>query len=100
MREKRVARRGQGTETGASGVRKVGATSIGDIIRKPNCGPMLPKELRPAPGEGAYSWLIIPKAVEVLRGATVGEDIEETQELPMNPARGGIRHPQRRGRGW
>ena len=50
---------------------------------------MLPQELRPAPGEGVYSRLIIPKAVEVLRGAAVGEDIEEAQELPVDPARGG-----------
>ena len=36
-----------------------------------------------------YSRLIIPKAVEVLRGAAVGDDIEEAQELPVDPARGG-----------
>ena len=40
-------------------------------------------ELRPAPGEGVYSWLII---LQVLRGATVGEGVEEAQELPMYPA--------------
>ena len=50
---------------------------------------MLPQELRPAPGEGVYSRLIIPKAGEVLRGATVGEDIEDAQELPVDPSRGG-----------
>ena len=50
---------------------------------------MLPEELRPAPGECVYPRLIIPKAGEVLRGATVGEDIEEAQELPVDPARGG-----------
>ena len=33
--------------------------------------------------------LIIPKAGEVLRGATVSEDIEEAQELPVDPAQGG-----------
>jgi hypothetical protein len=48
---------------------------------------MLPEELRPAPGEGVYSVLIIPKACKVPRGETVGEDVEEAQELPMNPAR-------------
>jgi hypothetical protein len=56
-------RRGVGEETGASGVRKVGASSNGDSIRGPNDGPMLPEQLRPAPGEGVYSGLIIPKAV-------------------------------------
>ena len=50
---------------------------------------MMPKELRPAPGGGVYSRLIIPKAVEVLRGVSLGEDIEEEQELPVDPARGG-----------
>ena len=33
LREKRVDRRGLGTKTGASGVRKLGATSNGDNIR-------------------------------------------------------------------
>ena len=74
---------------GACGGRQVGAASDGDRIREPNGGPMLPEELRPAPSECVYSRLIIPKAGEVLRGATVGEDTEETQELPVDPARGG-----------
>jgi hypothetical protein len=42
---------------------------------------MLPEELRPAPGED-----VIPKAGTVPLGATMGE---ESQELPMNPARSG-----------
>ena len=74
MREKRVERRGVGAETGACGVRKVGAASNGDSIREPNGGPMLPEELRPAPSEGVYSGLIVKYCV--VRGATVGEDIE------------------------
>jgi hypothetical protein len=57
-------------------VRQVGAAIDGDRIREPNGGPMLPEELRPAPGECVYPRFIIPKAGEVLRGATVGEDIE------------------------
>jgi hypothetical protein len=81
VREKRVDRRWLGTEAGASVVRKVGAASNGDS-RPPNGGPMLPEEPRPAPGEGVYSGLIIPKAGKVPRGVTVGEDIEEAQELP------------------
>jgi hypothetical protein len=89
VREKRVNRRGLGTETEASGMHEVGAVSNGDSIRQPNGGPMLPEELRPAQGEGVYSGLIIPKAGKVPRGATEGEDVEEAQELPMNPARGG-----------
>ena len=60
------------TETGAIGVRKVGAASNCDRIRQPNDGPMLPEELRPAPGEGVSSRLIIPKAGKVPLGATVG----------------------------
>ena len=39
------------------------------------------------PGSCPRLW--VPKAGEVLRGATVGEDIEEAQELPVDPARGG-----------
>ena len=89
MREKRVDRRGRGTETGSNGVHKVSAASNCDSIREPHGGPMLPEELRPAPGQGVYSRLIIPKAGKVPLGATVGEDVEEAQELPMNPARGG-----------
>ena len=54
---------------------------------------MLPEEVRPAPGEGVYSWLIIPKAGTVPLCATVGEDVEVAQELPMNPTRG--RHDTR-----
>ena len=88
MREKQVDRRRLGAETGVSGVRKVGSASSGDSIREPNGGPMLPEELRPAPGEGVYSGLVIPQAGKVPLGSTVGEDVEEAQELPMKPARG------------
>ena len=55
-------------------MRQVGAASNGDRIREPNGGLMLPEELRPAPGECVYPRLTIPKAGEVLRGATVSED--------------------------
>ena len=91
MREKRVERRRVGAKTGACGVRQVGAASDGDRVREPNGGPMLPEELRPAPCECVYPRLIIPEAGEVLLGATVGQDIEEAQELPVDPARGGRR---------
>ena len=67
----------------------MGAASNGDSILQPNVGPMLPEELRPAPSEDVYSWLIIPKAGTVPRSATVGEYVGEAKELPMNPARGG-----------
>ena len=89
MREKRVERRRVGAETGACGLRQVGAASDGDRVREPNGGPMLPEELRPAPCECVYPRLIISEAVEVLLGAMVGQDIEEAQELPVDPARGG-----------
>jgi hypothetical protein len=42
------------TSLPTDGVRKVGAASNGESIRQPNGGPMLPEELRPAPGEGAW----------------------------------------------
>ena len=60
LREK-LKRRGLSTETGAGGVRKVGAASNGDSIREPNAGPILPEELRPAPGEGVYSRLALAR---------------------------------------
>ena len=50
---------------------------------------MLTEELRPAPGKGVYSRLIIPKAVEVLREVSVGEHIEKAQDLPVDPAQRG-----------
>ena len=71
LREK-LEHRGPGAETGSSGLRKVGAASNGDSIREANGGPMLPEALRPAPGQGVHSGLIISKAGEVLCGATVG----------------------------
>ena len=58
----------------------------------------MPEELRPAPGEGLYSRLIIPKAVEVLRAAVVGEDVEEAQELAVD-ATGGAQHARQEGVG-
>ena len=72
MQEKRVDRKGLGTETGTSGVRKVGTASNSDGICQPHGGSMLPAELRHAPDEDVYSRLIIPKAVKIPRGATVG----------------------------
>ena len=52
---------------------------------------VVPRELRSAPCEGvdSDSMLVIPQASKVPLGATVGEDVEEAQELPTNSARGG-----------
>ena len=33
--------------------------------------------------------LVIPHVSEVLQSASVGKDVEEAQELPVNPSRGG-----------
>ena len=59
-------------------------------------------DVQPAPGEGVYSGLAVPKAGKVPRGETrrpqgwqstsgetMGEHEEETQEVPMKPAQGG-----------
>ena len=46
---------------------------------------MLPEELRPVPGEGVYSGLVIPQAGNVPLGAPVVEDVEEAQELLSGP---------------
>ena len=88
MREKRVDRRGLGTETWAIGVRKASAACNCDSICKPCGSPVSPEELRPAPGEGVYSWFVTPQAGRVPLCVTVGKDVEEAQELRMNPARG------------
>ena len=49
---------------------------------------MLPVALRPAPGEGISARLGIPQVVKVPQGAPMGKDVEEAQELPVNPPRG------------
>ena len=49
---------------------------------------MLPGELRPEPSEGVDSGLVIPQADKIPLGAEVGKDVEVSQELSMNPARG------------
>ena len=45
-------------------------------------------ESRSAPGKSLSSGLVIPQVGKVLSGAPVGKDVEEAQELPVNPARG------------
>ena len=50
---------------------------------------MLPVVLRPAPGECISAMFGFPHVGKVLLRAPVGKDVEETQELPVNPARGG-----------
>ena len=49
---------------------------------------MLPVVMRPAPGEGIREGLGIPQVVKVPLGAPVGKDVEEAQELPIDPTRG------------
>jgi hypothetical protein len=48
----------------------------------------LPVELSSAPGEGLSSGLVILQVGKVPSGVPVGKDVEEAQELPVNPARG------------
>ena len=49
---------------------------------------MLPVVLRPAPGEGISARLDIPKVVKVPRGAPVGKNLKEAQELNRGVALG------------
>ena len=60
----------------------------GDSVRKADGGAMLPEELTSSPGEGIIAGLVIPQVGKVPSGAPVGKDVEEAQELPVNPTRG------------
>ena len=71
------------------GVREVSATRDGDRIAEADGSLMFPEVLRPAPGEGIRARLMIPHVGKVLLRAPVGKDVEEAQELPVNPSRGG-----------
>jgi hypothetical protein len=75
------------------GVREVGATCDSDSVAEADGSLMFPEVLRPAPGEGISAGLIIRHVGKVLQGAPVGKDVEEAQELPVNPPR--CRHDTR-----
>jgi hypothetical protein len=75
------------------GVREVSATCDRDSVAEADSSLMFPEVLRPAPGEGISAGLVVPHVGEVLQGAPVGKDVEEAQELPVNPPRG--RHDTR-----
>jgi hypothetical protein len=67
---------------------EVSTADDGDSVRKADGGAMLPEELTSSPGEGISAWLVIPQVGKVPSGAPVGKDVEEAQELPVNPTRG------------
>ena len=67
------------------GVREVSAAGDSDGVGEADGCPMSPVVLRPAPGEGISARLGFPQVVKVLQGAPVGKDVEEAQELPVNP---------------
>ena len=69
------------------GVREVSTTRDGDRIAKADGSLMSPEVLRPAPGEGIRARLMILHVGKVHDRAPVGEDVEEAQELPVNPFR-------------
>ena len=75
------------------GVREVSATCNSHSVAEADGSLVLPEVLRPAPGEGISAGLVIPHVSEVLQGASVGKDVEEAQELPVNAPRG--RHDAR-----
>ena len=70
------------------GVREVSATCDSDSVAEADCSLMFPEVLRPAPREGISAGLIFPHVGKVLQGAPVAKDVEEAQELPVNPPRG------------
>ena len=67
---------------------EVSTADDGEGVRKADGGAMLPEELTSSPGEGIIAWLFIPQVGKVPSGAPVGKDVEEAQELPVNPTRG------------
>ena len=75
------------------GVREVSVTCDSDSVAEADGSLMFPEVLRPAPCEGISARLIIPHVGKVLEGAPVGKDVEEAQEVPVNPPRG--RHDTR-----
>ena len=70
------------------GVREVSTTRDGDRIAEADGSLMFPEVLRPAPGEGIRTRLMIPHVGKVLLRAPVGKckDVEEAQKLPVNPS--------------
>ena len=69
-------------------MREVSATCDSDGVAEADGSLMFPEVLRPAPGEGISARLGVPHVGKVLQGAPVGNDVEEAQELPVNPTRG------------
>ena len=83
----------EGGVPGTSGVREVSVTCDSDGVAEADDSLIFPEVLRPAPGESIGASLIVPHVGKVLQGAPVGKDVEEAQELPVNPPRG--RHDTR-----
>ena len=71
------------------GVREVRATCDSDRVAEADGSLMFAEVLRPAPCEGISARLIIPHVGKALDSAPVGKDVEEAQEPPVNPSRGG-----------
>jgi hypothetical protein len=84
----RPSQQQSGPTVGNEGVYEVSAAGDGDGISEADGGRMLPVVLRPAPGESISARLGIPQIVKIPLGAPVGKDVEEAQELPVNPTRG------------
>ena len=65
---------------------EVSATRDGDHIAEADGSLMFPEVLRLVPGESIRARLMIPHFGKVLLLTTVGKDVEEAQELPVNPS--------------
>jgi hypothetical protein len=74
-------------------VREVSATCDSDSVAEDEGSLMFPEVLRQVTGEGINAGLVVTHVGKVLQGAPVGKDVEEAQELPVNPPRG--RHDTR-----
>ena len=75
--------------TRTRGVREVSVTCDSDSVAEADGSRMFPEVLGPAPCEGIIASLIIPHVGKVLDRAPVGKDVEEAQELPVDPPQGG-----------
>ena len=66
------------------GLREGCATCNRHSVAEADSSLKLPEVLRPVPGEGISAGLVVPHVSKVLQGASVGKDVEEAQELPVN----------------
>lgn len=79
-----------GAEAGCGDRRAGQGRTAGDGARRGETGsPMVGEDVEAAPRERVGAGLVFTFSREMRGSETVSEDIEEAQEVPMNPARVG-----------